>query len=288
VIAFERRACVILHNLLRSRADPRPFLLPANICSIVPETLRHARQPYELVDITDPTLEIDTGTCIERLRQRSGGYAGVVFVRPYGCDRAVNSLFRRLKEIQPDILVIDDKCLCQPDFELTGTDPDADVTLFSTGYGKHTDIGGGFAVLHDAVAYHRTEGNGTEWLDVRPPEMEWESYRQRVAVAMRASDEHKSALNAIYASMLPSRIQLEPDFQRWRFNILVAEPADLVATVFAAGLFASRHYPSLGDPGQFPVAERLHQRVVNLFNDRNFDERRARLVADLVVRHVGG
>src|SRR5690349_10239983 len=47
VIAFEARACSVLYNLLRSSGDHRPFLLPANVCPVVPLTFRKAGRPFE-------------------------------------------------------------------------------------------------------------------------------------------------------------------------------------------------------------------------------------------------
>ena len=51
MIAFEARASTVLYNLLRSRRDRRPFLLPANVCPIVPLTFRRAGHAFRLVDI---------------------------------------------------------------------------------------------------------------------------------------------------------------------------------------------------------------------------------------------
>lgn len=263
---FAPRACAILHGLLRE--EERPFLIPANICSVVPETL--AQRAVELVDIAEPSLEIDPEACLERLAK--GPVGGVLFVRPYGRERDVDSFFQALKELQPDMLLIDDKCLCRPDCEGLGISPWADATLFSTGYAKHVDLGyGGFA--------HLKEGGP-------PAEPSWEEHRRRIEEELHRADEHKARLNAIYSALLPAEIQMEPGFQSWRFNLRVPEPDRLVESLFAAGLFASRHYPSLGEG--FPAAERLHGEVVNLFNDRYFDGERAERAAGLVLRHLGG
>ncbi|HEX2122632.1 MAG TPA: hypothetical protein VHL59_13415, partial [Thermoanaerobaculia bacterium] len=128
------------------------------------------------------------------------------------------------------------------------------------------------------------------WLDLREPQERWEEYRERILHATRSSDAHKRALNAIYARELPPEIQLPSELQNWRFNIRVPRPGELVDALFAAGLFASRHYASLGGvfaSGRFAAAERIHAQVVNLFNDRHFDEPRAAKAAAVVRRHVG-
>jgi hypothetical protein len=272
VTVFAPRACAILHSLLRE--EERPFLVPANICSVVPDTFREAGRAVELVDIEETTLEIDPEACLDRARREPVG--GILFVRPYGHDRDVDPFFQALKELQPDMLLIDDKCLCRPDCEGLGISPWADATLFSTGYAKHVDLGyGGFAHLKA----HLKEGG-------QLPEPSWEEHRRRIEEELRRADNHKRCLNAIYADALPPEIQMDPGFQSWRFNIRVPEPDRLVESLFAAGLFASRHYPPLGGPS--PVAERLHGEVVNLFNDRYFDEERAERAARLVLRHLAG
>lgn len=288
MIVWERRASAILHNLVRTHADPHPYLLPANVCPIVRDTLLQAGQTFELVDIAEPSLAIDMEACIERARGRRAGHAGLIFVRPYGSETDPAPLFRRLKEIQPDILLIDDKCLCRPDCDAERLTEVADVTLFSTGYAKYADIGGGgFAHLRETIAYGRDDRAGAEWLDLRPPEWSWNDYRRLTIEATRVADEQKQRLNEIYARTLPPQIQLAPEFQSWRFNIRVPSSGRLLTSVFEAGLFASRHYASLGEHGSFPSAERLHADIVNLFNDRYFDETRARRITELVLQHIG-
>jgi hypothetical protein len=314
MIVYERRACAILHNILRMRADARPFLIPANVCPIVPITFLEARQPFELVDVEEPSLEMDVNACLRKLHQSR--YAGVLFVRPYGSERDPTASFNALRSAQPDLLIVDDKCLCRPDPDGERISPAADVTLFSTGYAKHTDLGsGGFAHVRETIGYRRFEapfsddalaevteryrraiaahtpfpGNVPGWLDLREPQERWEEYRERVVDEMRSADAHKRALNAIYARELPQEIQLPSELQNWRFNIRVPRPGELVDALFAAGLFASRHYASLGGvfaSGRFTAAERIYSQVVNLFNDRYFDESRATKAAVVVRGHL--
>lgn len=282
MIVFERRAAAILYNLLRTRADERPYLLPANVCPIVPDTLAAAGQAFELADITEPWLEIDPTRCAERLRQRS--YAGLIFVHPYGSERDGRPAFAELRAIQPDLFIIDDRCLCRPDTEGTTVSPLADVTLFSTGRVKYADLGGG-GFAHIAGPYARFDAPVPEWLDLRAPDEPWEAYKRRADEAAVAADRQKAELNAIYTALLPREAQFRPELQQWRFNIRVPDPDRLIASIFEEGLFASRHYPSLGGES-FPVASRIHGQIVNLFNDRHFDDQRARRIVEVVLRHL--
>jgi len=281
VITFARRASAILFSLLRGRADARPFLLPANVCGIVPETFRAAEKPFELVDIAEPGLEMDAARCLERVR--TGLYAGVLFSRPYGSERDPSGWFSELRQADPGLLIIDDKCLCRPDCDGTSIASFADITLFSTGYAKFADLGGGgFAHIREDLPYRQATA-GPDWLDLRRPSLEWDEYRERTLAATRGASGHKAELNAIYGSAIPESVQLPPAFQQWRFNLLVDDSSGLVEALFADGLFASRHYPARSD---FTVAARLHSRIVNLFNDRHFTPAQARRATEIVLRHL--
>ncbi len=69
-------------------------------------------------------------------------------IRPY----PAGSL-KEIKENHPDLLLIDDRCLCVPDLEPDLSSP-AEVILYSTGYGKIVDLGfGGYACLSGNLAY---------------------------------------------------------------------------------------------------------------------------------------
>jgi len=317
MILFEKRACGILYNLLRSLAGDGSFLLPANVCPVVPLTFRKAGRPFQLIDIDARDLGMNRRTCLDVLARGSNSWSGVLYVHPYGARaEAVNDFFHLLRELRPGLLLIDDRCLCVPDCEGEDLAPCADVTLFSTGRGKPADLGfGGFAHCHPKFRYRRWPApfsatalrevtrryqqaiaNGTpcasgeeSWLDVSAPGLPWDAYRVAVREALPKAEQQRRRLNALYGAALPAEIQMPARFHGWRFQIRVPEPDRLVASLFAAGLFASRHYASLGGvfgAGRFPEAERLHSGIVNLFNDRYFDESRARRAAGVVRQHL--
>lgn len=316
---FERRAAAILYHLLRARPDRRPFLIPANACPVIAWTFLEAGTPFRLVDIGDD-LALDREAVLAALDAGPDAWGGVLHVRTYGAPgEEAEPFFRALKSRAPELLVIDDRCLCRPGESAT---PGADVTLWSTGPAKYVDLGsGGFARLAPHVPYRRTAAGPFDplaleemerrtrdalerrapwhrgvprWLDLGAPEASWDEHREKLAAALPEADAHKGRLNAIYREALPPAIQLPPAFHDWRFQIRVPRPAELVERLFAHGLFASRHYPPLGPTfggageDAFPHAAALHGEVVNLFNDRNFDEERAEKAAALVRRHLTG
>jgi len=313
---FEARGCSVIYNLLRSLGDERPFLLPSNICPIVPATFLKARRAFHFVDIVEPDLVLNRDRCLQLLKRDPDGFAGLLFVRTYGVEANEDAFFRDLREAQPDLMIIDDKCLCRPDCDGVNLSRFADVTLFSSGHGKFVDLGfGGFAYVNEHVQYHRQEGrysasalaaltdryraasaqrrpfeSGDEaWLDLWQPELSWSEYRNRLQSALKQAGEHKQRLNEIYRDALPSEIQLPRKFQSWRFNIRLPQAERLVARLFQAKLFASRHYPSVSglfSDERFVIAERLHDEVVNLFNDYNYDETKARRTTEIVIEHL--
>jgi hypothetical protein len=315
MIAFASRASAILFYLLRSRRDPRPYLLPANVCPIVPMTFRKAGCAFRFVDIEPESLVIDRMRCLELVSRKPKGYAGVVFVRTYGADSDESAFFQALKSRDPRLMIVDDRCLCRPALDRR-RQRGADVALFSTGHAKYVDLGlGGFAWLADGIAfepeggpyrpealerlerdYKRALGGGVRlecsrgpWLDLREPRWTWSRFVAAVEAARSNADRRKERINAVYEQGLPKEIRLPQAFQGWRFQIRVPRPDRFVGELFDAGLFASRHYAPASlvfGGGRFPNAEALHRAIVNLFNDRYYDEERAGRTVGLALEHL--
>lgn len=305
------RASAILYDILRSRPHRQPFLLPANICPIVPLTFMKAGTPIEFVDISPASLSLDLHRVEEILASSGGRYAGVLYAHTYGDPTTPNEFFRSVKDRWPEVLVIDDRCLCVP--ELEPTDSAADARLYSTGYAKIVDAGfGGYAFLQDALAYHRHElafdakelqraeaayktaidGGGSfqyhdsDWLQTDAPMPSWSEYVVRVKQLLPGSLAHRTQINAVYNSLIPVDVQLGAPFQAWRYNLRLPRKEAALRAIFEAGLFASSHYPSLAGimgEGTGSHASELHRTVVNLFNDHHYTvpmaERTARIIA---------
>lgn len=311
MIAVERRASTVLFNLLSARRDRRAYLIPVNACPILALTLRKARVPFELIDISGATLCIDPGEVLERVARRPRYYAGLIYVRTYGALADTEEFFREFKRHAPDAWVVDDRCLCPPLF----TDRPAgraDIVLYSTGYAKYVDIGwGGYGVLADGITYKRTAGHfdpadlerltanykrsiarGTrfasahgDWLDQRRLPLSRRRYAMRVNRELEQARSHKQTLTAIYRAGISLELQFPESFQSWRFNLRVGNSIEVVDAITSAGLFASRHYAPLNRAfaqAGAPNAEALHRHVVNLFNDRYFDTRQAHRIVDIV------
>lgn len=312
---LENRASTILYNILMSIEDYKPFLMPSNVCPIVPITFLKARKAFEFVDISETTFCIDEQSVIDRLRKRPGYYGGVLFVRTYGIEGSYEYFFKQIKEIDEGIIIIDDKCLAMPDFSFDNNSL-ADITLFSSGYGKFVDLGyAGYASINDKLKYHkwptsynkkylseiikaykyaienkkRFEYSDTDWLDNNKSLVSFPAYQKLIAREIEENIKLKNLINQIYVINLPSEIQLESKYQNWRFNILVPQKELLLENIFKNGLFASSHYASLDgifSSGKSLNAEKLHSNVINLFNDKYFSKEKAEKITDIVNEHI--
>lgn len=307
------RASAILYGLLVSRPQTGPWLLPANICPIVPIAFLKADVPFEFVDISPASLRMDLEQVEARARERRLG--GLLYAHPYGDAYTPHELFLSLKNLNPTILTIDDRCLCIPE-TTPNENTTADVTLFSTGYAKIAELNyGGYAFLKPHITYQpahlpfdaahydtlekdykaavsnraRFHYRDGDWLETETPQPKLEAYYEQIEQKLRSTLRHRAALNAMYENNLPEEIQLPKEYQSWRFNIRVKDKDQILRAIFAGGLFASSHYASLAGimaDGHAPNAEALADEVINLFNDEHFDEDKVQKTCDIISRSL--
>ncbi len=307
------RASAILYNLLVSAGEDLPWLLPANICPIVPITFLKVQIPFEFVDISAETLHMDLDQAEARIRRRRFG--GLLYAHTYGEASTPNEFFEFVKEVSPETLIIDDRCLCAPDLRAEAANR-ADIQLYSTGYAKIVDLGfGGYAFMADAIdfqpvhlsfdARHHEEieksykqavsqqvrfvYRDSDWLDTESLTLPWQAYQEQIETSLTRSLEHRTRLNQIYAHLLPVEIQLPGQYQTWRFNVRVKDKRPALDKIFAAGLFASSHYASLAgimDDDRAPQAEALAGTVINLFNDHHFTSDQAEQVCKIILENL--
>lgn len=307
------RASAILYSLLRSQDNARPWLLPANICPIVPITFFKAEVPIEFVDISAETLHMDLEQAEGRLER--GAYGGLLYAHTYGEQSTPVDSFQRVKSQHPGVLLVDDRCLCIPDLD-PNPDMVADAALYSTGYAKTVELDfGGYAFLQSGIPYqprhlpfnaraHEAIESGYEraiqnrasyvyhdsdWLQTDEDLPTWDDYRRQIELGLERASQQRDALNSIYANTLPVEMQLPERYQAWRFNLRLKDKDRALRAVFSAGLFASSHYASLAGvmgPGRCPQAERLANEIINLFNDHHFDAHKAERVCAVILESI--
>jgi dTDP-4-amino-4,6-dideoxygalactose transaminase len=252
------RGCRILYNFLLSNKEVirKPFLTPVNVCESVIKTFEEARVAYKYVDINSITLCMDKQFVLELTNDISG----ILFVHTYGLEDNFDDFFIKVKTLNPNLLVIDDKCLCEPSFDKPQI---ADLTLYSLGSKKQVKIGfGAFAYVNN-VMYADYSINQPSFLSNE----DWTFDEKTISNKLLESREIRKQLNQIYKELLPKEIQLQEKYQNWRFNILVENRDKVLKEIFNKGLFASAHYKSLYS---MPNADFISSRIINLFNDSFF------------------
>ncbi len=308
---LEQRASTIIYNFLLSNPSNKVYLLPANICPIVPAIFLKAKQAFELVDISPSSLGMDEEIVLDKVKSNPNQYAGVLYVHSYGSEFVPRLFFQELKNLLPSLAIIDDRCLCMPTF----SEPDFanfDLVIYSTGYAKYVDIGsGGYGWLNNVFHYrpsfveyshdsqmlferdlntaisHNSKFLYTinDWLNGSLFNKTRTEYRNIVQIELKRIRSLKSKINKIYSEGLPAEMQFSSEFQNWRFNIRTTHKKYFLKHIFSAGLFASSHYTSLGGimcEGKFPKAKTLHQHIINLFNDRYFTEENAHQTVSII------
>lgn len=257
------RANKILFNFIKSNQLEGEVLLPANICQEVVDTLRYAGMELHFLDISPDTFCIDE----EQVLQHASSASLLIFVHSYGVETDFGKFFWQVREINRKIAIVDDRCLCMPSFAEPA--PDADLVIFSTSAKKQVNLGiGGFGWVADNQRYREMDVDGTV-LTNQPYALSKNLILDNSLLIAK----HKEHLNSIYRENLPQEIQLPDMYHNWRFQIRTACKDQIIKELFAAGLFASGHYRSLGM--NCPVAEALCQEIVNLFNDQYYTEEQA-------------
>lgn len=271
----DNRASRILYNLLSSNTYERPFLIPANVCEVIPQVFSEAQVKIEYADIDSNHYCLDFNHLLYRLRE----YSGALFVHTYGIEYCDEVLFSRIKNSNPHFIIIDDRCLCTPNLEYPQTN--ADICLYSVGEKKQVDMGrGGFAYLQESLNYERCGLKSESFMDDSFWAFEYDTIQKKTYESLQ----QRILINSIYETYLPKDIQFSGDFQNWRFNIFVKDKQRVLNALFNKGLFASSHYRPLVD--NCPNANTLHNHVINLFNDFHYSEEMAletcRIINDII------
>lgn len=310
---FANRASSLLCDFLQSINPKRPFLLPANVCPVVPLTFLKAGVEFVFVDIDD-THAMNKSACIDHLS--SGKYQGVLFVHAYGKEFDNNDFYSTIKSLGNDLYIIDDKCLCIPDTN-NETPHNVDFQLFSTGYAKYVELAfGGFANIdgcgktfargeylydRDIEAQQKVyikkclqEGecykwaSDVPWLDGSKLNMSGREYLELVEKKKLEVKVQKEAINAIYRNNIPKEVQMGKEYENWRFCIIVNNQRALLEEIFRNNLFAGVNFPSVSymfSGIHSAKAELESKRIINLFNDYRMNSEQAYAICEIVKKY---
>jgi dTDP-4-amino-4,6-dideoxygalactose transaminase len=283
MILFEDRAASVLHKVLASIKNKK-FLLPLNACPIVPDTFLKADKEFEFCDINLETLCMDENLILEKITQDKT-IDGLLFVKTFGIEFDVQPLFKKIKSINKDIFIIDDMCPCIQEFDYDIESSYADMALFSSGYSKYVDIGyGGYGFLKD----DKFKNIFKDKTEVK----EFVEYKDEILRQIPLMKKHKEELNKIYQDNIPKHLHLGDKFNNWRFSILLDNKDEILEEIFKVdGLFASSHYPQVDfdytpNPVKNSNTKKIHDEILNLFNDFRFTKEKAYQIVDIINRHI--
>lgn len=280
MILFEDRASTVLYEVLTNLTQVKKFLLPLNICPIVPDTFKKANIEFEFIDINLETLCMDEELVLDKIKNDKE-INGVLFVKTFGIELDCEEFFKEIKSIDKNIFIINDMCPSIQEFDYDINNSYSDLTLFSSGYSKYIDIGyGGYGFIKDDsfINIFKDKSNSSEFLE----------YKNKILTQIPIMQKHKEELNSIYANNLPKEIHLGEKFNNWRFSILVKNKEKILEEIFKIdGLFASSHYPQIDydyvkNPVKNSNAKKIHDNIINLFNDFRFNTEKAYQVVDII------
>lgn len=266
----------ILFNFIKANAISGTAILPANICASVQETLRYAGLNIRFVDIDASSLCMDTAAAIYLVQDASL----LIYVHTYGVESIPDAFFAEAKKRNPNLFIIDDRCLCVPELEAKAHEHSlADLVLYSLGPKKFVVMEhGAVGFINDRCRYEEIEEHSFfEPIDYTFDEDAVLARREE----LRAYKQH---LNDIYSELLPKAIHLPNIFHHWRFNIRVENKAEIMQALTDNGLFSSGHYKPLAD--NCPNAQDLYEHVINLFNDTYYMEEQARKTCEIINQMV--
>ena len=271
---------------------------------------------FEFIDI-DVRHKMSEEQVIEKISK--GAYSGLFFVHSYGRSFDNKGFYSEIKAINPELCIIDDRCLCKP--ELDDIVPEnEDLVLFSTGYAKYVELSyGGFGVtpkqsiiiegLEGTFEYSEEDESRQQvyikdcfknnkryelpadysWLDCSPLKMDAKQYFGIVNEKIEKVKADKDIINKIYRSNLPKELQWGEGYDNWRFMMSVDNRDQLLKAIFAAGLFAGTNFPSVSWMFKGQHCERAEEEathILNLFNDFRVNEEMAYKTCEIIKANI--
>lgn len=264
----------ILFNFIKANAISGTAILPANICTSVVDTLHYAGMDIRFVDIALKSLCLDTAAALKLVQEASL----LIYVHTYGVESIPDVFYAEVKQCNPNLFIVDDRCLCIPELDAkTHEQSLADLVLYSLGPKKFVVMEhGAIGFVNSKCRYEEIEEHSFfEPIDYTFDEATVESRREELRT-------YKHKLNDIYTELLPKAIQLPDIFHHWRFNIWVNSKTEIMQALTDSGFFASGHYKPLAN--HCPIAEDLYEHVINLFNDTYYTEEQARRTCEVICK----
>lgn len=317
--ATDYRASSIIYNFLNSNDHKKGhWIIPTNVCHFVPATVLKTGAQIELLDVDVENFCLNEELVLSKIKGNKKKYSGIIYVRGFGVENNAISFFEEIKNIDNNLLLIDDKCLSKPSIN-DYIEPFVDMALYSTGYAKYLDFNkGGFAKINDKLKYNKSikEYDSSEedefsnffrkiiFNDYKINEQElvkkingnWlkteiinaEKYFSEINSRLLVTSIHKEKINKIYESIIPATFKFGDSHNNWRFTILVNNKKDVMKKLQEANLFSSSHYYSLSKifpSNSTPVWDNVYDKIINLFNDFRYTETMAKQTSEIIAKY---
>lgn len=238
MIKVEKRASTVLYKFLISNCKGYHFILPANVCPVVPLTFIKANIDFIFVDIDTSTHAGDMNLYISEVSKCENSKIGIMWVNSYGTRHNTLEFYQNIRKHGKNTMIIEDNCLCIPETERTEPTEEVDLELYSTGYSKFVQMPneGGYGLLRDNLIYddlflsYNINGykqqqdrviaclktNNTfiyeenDWLPTEPfisDKYSIEQYLHDIRCLSSKSKKHKDRINAIYNAEIPNYLK---------------------------------------------------------------------------------
>lgn len=305
-MTYSFRAGAILYSFLKELPRNGVVILPINACHDVLFTVLKSGSEVRFVDIDPLHLELDYEKVWALISSKIQVKA-IVHIHTYGRVSVPINRFQEIRKLDRSIAIVDDCCLCRPDFHAVLPES-VDLRIFSTGPSKYLNLPyGGVGLSHvsvkkytlpyDAEAYSELLGFwkavpglseelfrfiDRPWLQTEFGPGEERNFCVQIEACKKRLceiDLHKRQVNALYDAGLRDWA-LPEEFNQWRYQIRLPNKKirdRIFEAIFEAGLFCSHHYPLLApnQAGRYPIAEELHNTILNLFNEKLFSKEQA-------------
>lgn len=319
MICVEKRASTVLYKFLISNCQCYHFLIPANVCSVVPLTFLKAGVDFSFVDI-DPNTHAGSFDEIKKsIKKLCNQKVGLLFVNAYGSRQNTVDFYNEIRALKKDLVIVEDDCLCVPVTDRRNPCENVDLEFYSTGYSKFAQlpIEGGFGFIKECYAYNDfnesfNDGGYSEqqqrikayrksgelfkyiennWLPsagIISEEFSVEDYLSAVKECAITSAAHKSVIDAIYDTILPEKLKMGKTYNTWRYTIILPTAEirnEILNALQAAGLYASTHYQSaayLYKHVHCFKTENEADRILNLFNEEKYTVEKAKRTAEII------
>ena len=148
-ITLRNRATAVLNDFIITNNISGKFLLPANICPIVPLVFIKNNIKVKFIDISKKNFDMDKSLILENLEK----FDGLLWNNSYGKEDNNSNFFLKCKKNKKNFFIIDDRCLNEPNLSLK-RQINSDLEIYSTGYSKYCDLGyGGYGLSPKKISY---------------------------------------------------------------------------------------------------------------------------------------